>query len=111
MPRTIQFHLDENVSSAIGRGLRQRRIDVTTTPEIGFLSVSDEGQLKFASSQGRVIFTQDSDFLRLHNSGFKHAGIAYCIKGSRSIGEVVRGLTLIWELLEPEEMYGHVEFI
>jgi predicted nuclease of predicted toxin-antitoxin system len=110
MPRTIWFHMDENVSSAISRGLRQRGIDVTTSPEIGLLSVSDEGQLEFAFSQNRVLFTQDRDFLRLHNSGVEHAGIIYCIKSSRSISEIVRGLVLVWELLEPEDMHRHVEF-
>jgi predicted nuclease of predicted toxin-antitoxin system len=111
MPQTIRFHMDENASSAISRGLRQRGIDVTTTPEVGLLSVSDKSQLEFAFSQGRVLFTQDRDFLRLHNSGVEHAGIVYCIKGSQSIGEVIRGLLLIWELLEPEDMHRHVEFI
>ena len=30
----IRFHLNENVSSAIARGLRQKNIDITTTDEL-----------------------------------------------------------------------------
>lgn len=68
-------------------------------------------QLAFACSQNRVIFTQDDDFMRLHHGGVNHAGIAYCIPGGRSIGEIIGGLTLIWEVLEPEEMVGQVEYL
>lgn len=111
MPCKIQYHLDENVSRAIADGLRRRKVDVTTTPGAGLIAASDEAQLEFAYSQSRVLFTQDSDFLKLHTSGFEHSGIVYCIKGSRSIGEVLQGLILIWEVLEAEEILGKVEFL
>ncbi|MEX0270137.1 hypothetical protein AB3R30_13415 [Leptolyngbyaceae cyanobacterium UHCC 1019] len=52
-----------------------------------------------------------ADFLRLHQAGANHVGIIYCIQGSRSIGEIIRGLVLIWELVEPTDMVGCVEFI
>ena len=107
----IRFHRDENVSSVIADGLRRRGIDVSTTPEEGLIASSDEVQLAFALSQGRVIFTQDDDFLRLHQASVAHAGIVYCRQNTRSIGEILRGLILIWELLEPEEMFGNVEFL
>ena len=32
-------------------------------------------------------------------------------KGSRSIGEIVRGLILIWKILDPEDMRNQVEFL
>jgi hypothetical protein len=103
--------LDENVNKTIADGLKRRKIDVTTTPEAGLISASDEEQLRFACSQGRVLFTQDCDFLKLHNSGFEHCGVAYCVKGSRSIGEILQGLILIWEVLEAEDIAGKVEFL
>lgn len=111
MSGTIRFHLDENVSNAIAIALRSRGIDLTTTSEEGLMAAPDEVQLEFALSQGRVIFTQDTDFLRIHAAGVAHAGIVYCQQGSRSIGEIVRGLILIWELIESEEMVGCVEFL
>jgi predicted nuclease of predicted toxin-antitoxin system len=111
MHETIRFHLDENVNHAIADGLRRRKIDVSTTPESGLISASDEEQLRFARNQGRVVFTQDSDFLKLHNAGLEHCGIVYCVKTSRSIGEILQGLILIWEVLEAEEISGKVEFL
>jgi predicted nuclease of predicted toxin-antitoxin system len=102
--RTIRFHLDENCPRAVALGLRRRSIDVTTTPEAGLLEVSDDEQTAYALAAGRVIFTQDEDFLAIHASGIPHAGIAYCKKVSRSIGEMIRGLVLIWEVYGQEEV-------
>lgn len=107
----IRFHLDENVSSAISIGLRRLDIDVTTTPEQSMLSVSDEEQLAFAVSQGRVIFTQDDDFLTLHQSGVNHAGIAYCKQGTRTIGEIINYLSLMDKVFDAVDMQSRVEFI
>ena len=58
-----------------------------------------------------MIFTQDEDFLRLHHAQQPHAGIAYCKQGSRSIGQIVAGLVLIYEVLTAEEMVGQVEYL
>jgi predicted nuclease of predicted toxin-antitoxin system len=111
MAEKIRFHLDENVINAIAQGLRRRGINLTTTPEQSLIGVSDKAQLEFAVSQGRVIFTQDTDFLRMNQTNTDHFGIVYCSQGNKSIGEIIRGLILIWELLEPNDMLGKVEFL
>ena len=104
MLRTIRFHLDENCSPAIADGLRRRGIDVTTTPEVGLVSAIDEDQAAYCLSEGRVIFTQDTDFLRINASGTPHAGIVYCHQQKLGIGDIIRGLTRVWEQMEPVEM-------
>jgi predicted nuclease of predicted toxin-antitoxin system len=111
MSRTIRFHLDENCSRALAVGLRRRGIDVTTTPEAGLLEATDEEQTAYALGEGRVIFTQDEGFLAIQASGPPHAGIAFCKKDTRSIGDMIRGLTLIWEVYEPDEIAGKVEYL
>jgi predicted nuclease of predicted toxin-antitoxin system len=111
MPRTIRFHLDENCHRAIAEGLRRRGVDVTTTPEVGLLHATDDQQFAYSQREGRVLFTQDRDFLRLHAAGVPHAGIAYSEKDKKSIGTLIQGLVLIWELLEPHEMASRVEYI
>lgn len=55
---------------------------------------TDEEQTAYALKEGRVIFTQDEDFLAIQASGTPHAGIAYCKKNTRSIGDMVRGLAV-----------------
>src|SRR5262245_45841556 len=111
MARTIRFHLDENCHRAIAEGLRRRGVDVTTTPEAGLLNATDDEQLAYARPRGRVIFTQDRDFLRLHAEGEPHPGIAYCDKDTKSIGEIIAMLVLIWEIYESDEMANRVELI
>lgn len=111
MPRTIRFHLDENCTKAVANGLRRHGVDVTTTPEVGLLGATDEEQAAYAVAVGRVVFTQDRDFLRIHAAGTPHPGIAYCEKDTRSIGEIVDALVPLWEIYEPDEMAGRVEFI
>jgi hypothetical protein len=110
MPRTIRFHLDENCSRAIAEGLRRWGVDVTT-PQVGLLGATDGEQAAHALAEGRVVFTQDRDFLRINAAGVPHMGIAYCPKDSKSIGEIIDSLLLIWEVLEPEEMANRVEFL
>jgi predicted nuclease of predicted toxin-antitoxin system len=102
--------MNEHCDPAIAAGLRRHGIDVTTTPEVGLRRATDERQLAFALGAGRVIFTKDSDYLRLDASGTPHAGIAYCHQQSRSIGEIIDGLVLIWEVYDPEELAGRVEY-
>jgi hypothetical protein len=111
MPRTIRFHLDENCPRALAEGLRRRGLDVTTTPEADLLGAIDEDQEAHALREGRVIFTQDRDFLRINAAGVERAGIAYCPKDSKRLVEAIDGLVLIWEVLEPDEMRGRVEFL
>ena len=64
----------------------------------------------FACLQGRVLFTHDADFLRLHDAGVPHAGIVHAAQ-QRSIGEILRGMILIHEVLESSEMIGQREFL
>jgi len=107
----VRFHLDEHIPASIAAGLRRRGIDVTTSAESGLLGSADGTQLSFATSAGRVLVTHDADFLRLHSEGVIHAGIAYCQQGAVPVGQMLRQLVLIFDLLTPEEMGGRVEFL
>jgi Domain of unknown function (DUF5615) len=101
MPRTIRFHLDENVDPAIAAGLRRHGIDVTTTIDAGLLHVPDEDQVAHGVAHRRVIFTQDKDFPRINATGSPHAGIAYCRRQIRTIGQIIDGLVPVPESLKP----------
>lgn len=111
MPRTIRFHLDEHVHSAVADGLRRRGIDVTTTAEANLLGTDDQDHIAFALESGRVLFSHDADFLRLHQQSTPHAGIVYCHQQEQPVGAIIRGMELIWEVLEPEEMRDRIEFL
>lgn len=91
----IRFHLDEHVPTAVARALTKHGVDVTTTSDLDLIGASDRVQLTMARQDGRVFFTQDADFLRLHAEGVEHAGIVF---GSRrlSIGRIIDGLLLVY---------------
>jgi hypothetical protein len=102
--------MDEHVPRAVSEGVRRRGVDVLRAQEAGLLEADDERHLALALGEGRVIFTQDADFLRLHTAGRTHAGIVYAPQQT-PIGTIVRGLMLIHDVLSPDDMIGHVEFI
>ena len=73
-------------------------------------SANDNEHLELAVREGRVVFTQDVDFLRLYAAGIAHRGIVYASQQT-PVRHVVRGLMLIYDVLNPEEMVNHVEFL
>jgi len=107
---SIRFYTDEHIARAIVRGLRQSGVDVLTVPEAGMLGASDKDHLAKAREENRVVFTQDDDFLRLAAAGAEHTGIVYASQDT-SITQIVYGLMLIHQVLEPEEMIGHIEYL
>jgi predicted nuclease of predicted toxin-antitoxin system len=111
MAEGIRFHLDENVDRAIASGLRRRAIDVTTTKDAGLLGATDVQQLDYARREGRVMFTQDADFLIIASNTAEHAGIVYARKGTRTHRQIIESLELIHHVLDSDDMPGHVEFI
>ena len=111
MSRSIRFHCDENVSDAVANSLRQHGINVTTVHGVSLKGASDPEQIAYARSCNRVLFTQDADFLVMASQGIHHSGIVYCRQQSRTIGEIIDGLVLIWELCEPDEMPNHIELL
>jgi hypothetical protein len=110
MANLIKFYTDEQVSKAIIKGLRQRGADVLSAPEAGLLGATDEEHLARAHAECRVLYTQDNDFLRLHAAGVEHSGIVYAPQGT-SIGDIIRGLILIHQVLDAEKMVGRVGYL
>ncbi len=84
MGQKVSFYTDEHVAKAVVHGLRQRGVDVLTVPDAKLLSATDEEHLVRARAEGRVLFTQDPDFLRLHAAGVAHPELSTRPKGRRS---------------------------
>lgn len=110
MTSSPRFYLDEHIPSAIADGLRRRGVDALTLAEADMLGADDDEHLAFARQHERVIVTHDADFLRLAADTPDHSGIVYGPQG-RSIGEMVRKISLIARVITKEEMRGHVEYI
>lgn len=71
----------------------------------------DEEHMAFADREKRVMVTQDAGFIERIKKGEKNFGVAFCEQGSRSIGEMISALVLIYQVLERDEMIGHIEYL
>jgi hypothetical protein len=83
---------------------------VLTVHDAGLRSADDATHLEFATQGNRVLVTQDTDFIGLHKKGSSHAGIVYAPQRT-SIGELVRGLCLVADVLTQGDMVGRLEFL
>lgn len=102
--------MDVHVHRAVTEGLRRRGVEVLTAQEAKLQLAADNEILSFAFSHGWTVFTNDADFLRLHANGAKHGGIVYCHQQT-FVSEMIQGLMLIFQALEPSQMADHVEYI
>jgi hypothetical protein len=107
----IRYHLDEQIPTAIGAGLKQRGVDVTTAADAGLIGAGDLEHLAFATTNQRVLVTHDSDFPRLHSLSPIHCGIAYCHQDKYAIGPLIQLLFVLHQCYSAAEMEGRVEFL
>ena len=89
-----RFYTNENFPLQVVRRLRALSHDVLTSLEAGQANrrIPDEEVLAFATSQGRVLLTQNRrDFRRLHNARIiAHAGIVLCTADADFEGQAHR---------------------
>jgi hypothetical protein len=103
MASAIKLYLDEHVDPDVAKGLRRHEVDVLTTQEAGKVHADDDVQLAFAISEGRAIFTQDTDFLRMASTTTTHFGIIFAPQGT-PIGIIINDLCLIVGAVDQEEL-------
>lgn len=102
---------DEHIPFPIVKGLRRRGIDVIVVQEIDLSSTTDELIIERAKMEKRIIYTQDADFLRLHDRGYKHRGVFYHDQLKYSIGEAIQMVALACEVFSEKEMKNRIEFL
>lgn len=113
--KKIKIYTDESVPFAVVNGLRLLGVEVQSCQEAHNKGLSDIEQLDYARKNDFVIFTHDDDFLRIDAEYMiqekNHCGIIYAHQKDYSIGECIRRLNLVVDILSPEEMENHVEFL
>ena len=102
---------DEHIAYPITEALRRRGLNVLTVQDAELSASKDLQILEFAQKQNRVIYTQDTDFLRLHATGISHNGILYHHALAYSLKEAIRKVALACEVYNTEEMKNHIEFL
>jgi predicted nuclease of predicted toxin-antitoxin system len=107
--------MDHHVPGAVTLGLRSRGIDVITALEDGRDKVDDEELLHRASQLGRILYTQDQDYLsiadRRRKEGLIFSGIVYAHQQSLSLGKAIADLEMVVQVLEAKDMQNQVQFL
>jgi predicted nuclease of predicted toxin-antitoxin system len=111
MPDPIRYHLDEQMDPDIATALRRAGIDITTSLDQGLLSRPDEEQWDRVRAQGRVLITDDQDFLAIAAAAADHPGVVYCRRTKHSMGEIINFLILCHGVYEAYDMVGRVEYV
>lgn len=111
----VQIYTDERVPVAVAAGLQRRHVAAISARDAGNLGLTDEEQFAYATLHHMVIFTHDTDFLRLASiraeSGEDHWGIVYAHQNKVTIGDCIHRLKEIADLLAPEDLRNHIEFL
>ncbi|MBC6420557.1 MAG: DUF5615 family PIN-like protein [Hormoscilla sp. SP12CHS1] len=109
--------MDEDLTSrSLRLALQNRGVDVITTLNVNRLKYPDEEQLRWATEQGRVLYSSNiRDFYRLHTTflleGWEHSGIILVQQQRYSIGVLMRAILTLIARRSAAEMVNQVVFI
>ena len=111
----IRIYTDESVDVVIAQGLQRRGVEAFSARDRDKLGLTDEEQLIFARDEKAAIFTHDTDFLRIAaqwiDKGRTHFGVIYCHQNAYGIGDYIRNLKLLVNVLTQEDLINHIEFL
>ena len=86
----LALYMDVHVPMAVTEALRRRGLDVVTAQEDGTATEGDDALLARATKLGRVLFSQDQDFLRIaadwQARGLTFAGVLFAAQQGVSLG-------------------------
>jgi predicted nuclease of predicted toxin-antitoxin system len=95
----VALYMDVHVQGALTEQLELRGVDVITAQDDGRAENEDDELLEGATELGRVVFTQDEEFLAIatewQQSSLEFAGIVYGHHLRVPIGKCVGDLELI----------------
>ena len=112
--KVFDIYADECVDARVIDQLRRRGIDIITAADLGLLGVDDQTHLSRAIELGRVLLSGDQDFLALAkewlDAGRAFPGLVFITPLAR-LGDVVRGVVLCAEVLDPADMTDWIEWV
>ena len=108
----MKIYADENIETSIIDGLRRRGITVHSSVELGYRGKADAFHLSKAGELDAIVLTHDVDFLMMAGSpDVYHRGIIFSHSKMVSIGDCIRGVELIANVLSDRDMRNHIEFL
>lgn len=110
-PMSLAVFMDVHVPASVSEGLRWRQIDVRTAQEDAAGRMSDDDLLTRATALGRVLLTQDADFLeiatRWQRQDTDFHGILFVPQGT-PIGRIIADTELCLSGMTADEFRNRV---
>jgi hypothetical protein len=104
-----------HVPMAVTEALRRQGLDILTSQDDETAAQDDEVLLARATELGRVLFSQDQDFLRIaaewQRAGRPFVGILFAVQQGVSLGRLADDLELLLTCCEPEELRDRVTYL
>lgn len=111
----IRLYMDVHVRREVTVELRMRGVDVLTAQEDDAATLPDAELLTRATERGRVLFSQDTDFLReaaaRQESGSTFSGVVFGEQLALTVGQCIRDLELIAKVYDPPDIVDRIEFL
>jgi hypothetical protein len=111
----IRLYMDVHVRREVTVGLRVCGVDVLTAQEDGAATLADSELLSRATELGRVLFSQDTDFLReaatRQESGLPFSGVVFGEQLALTVGRCIRDLELIAKVYDPPDIANRIAFL
>jgi hypothetical protein len=112
---SISFYFDHNIDSAILDGLRSRGVNVLSAREDLHDRAGDRVILRRSTELNRLLFTNDTDFLRIaaemQAADQAFCGIAFASQRGTVVGKIIDDLELISSALELSDLNSQVVYL
>ncbi|MEI8134777.1 MAG: DUF5615 family PIN-like protein [bacterium] len=116
----LRFFLDGNAGltkshrkarKEIAKVLAEFGINVTSLPSQRTFDSSEMTQWEYCKKEGRVMITHNSNYLRIAEKDLNHPGLIHCKIEMHFAGEIVLGISELYNELSPGEMRGKILYM
>ena len=114
---SIALYFDHNGNPRLAADIRKAGYDAIAARDVGNDLLADEDQLRWATTQGRCVFTHDLDdfptlAIKWAQDGRDHAGIVVSRQPPLlPYGEMLRRLLRLLDTLTADEIANRVEWL
>jgi hypothetical protein len=110
---TLRFYMDHHIPEAVTAGLRRLGVDCATALEDGRSREAGSNLMMRALELDRIVFSMDEDFLTIASEWLRasrnFAGVDYAHQLQITIGQAIRDLHLMSEVLETSDTRNVIE--
>jgi hypothetical protein len=111
----LALYMDVHAPIVVTESLRRRGLDILTSQEDGTATQDDEALLGRANELGRVLFSQDQDFLHIaagwQRTNRTFVGLVFAAQQGVSLGRLADDLELLLTCCAPDELRDRVTYL